>query len=520
MSFAEDLDSFRRTILETSSLRKFDRARDAVEDATYEAGEADIELRKAERRLRRIVARIGREQREPTRPLTDPLVTPPTVRPPVDPPPVGPPVIIDPPPYGGSRMVGAPQRVEPIKPTAIDAMVFEDGTFALVYGHDMGPRHPGMARDAYAAVEATLSTPRKIALAIHGNVGRVSLGYAYSPYSDDLFKTDKGWPIDVTFVGGNASAAVGPIFVGSNAGDLTKFDICRSASFFDIGINGSPDPYAFRQHDYIEELIFDRVWIVPNAGYVAQAGMHRSAFLLNGDWEHMTLKRYEPRGMRMEEHVAYIQGGGFTQVLDCNLFGGRRTGYQDRSHQDSQYPSPTRHGDFIADGNYAEGFGFNHSEASGGQWLTNWFSGEYKVRISNNRCTDARYGCLGIAKGTPSSEPYLTEDGLSHSNVYIWGNEFENKRAQRSCVSIADARMVHFGEGNRFAGPEHGAHTMVLGSQWGWKNAAAVVPKDWAWYGVEAMPLWPVVQYLPGTDSFQLLSYEDHRAHLVAGGGR
>lgn len=447
--------------------------------------------------------------RPPTRPPVDPTdpVDPPT-RPPVDPP-IDPPVI-DPPPVGPG-MDGAPQRVEPVWPTVIDAFVYSDGTWAI----PGGPRTPGMARDAYEAVEVTLQSPRKIVLGIEGNVGPVSMGHAYSKWGDDIFRSPKGWEIDVAFMGQSPSSSVGPVFLGSTAADEGKFDVCKSASFFGIGINGESGTYAFRQHGYCEEFIFDKVWIVPHEVTKSLSVPYISSFNFHKDWERMTLKRYEPRGMQTREHVAYIKGGGFTQVLDSNLFGGRRTGFQDRSHQDGNYPSPPRHGDFIADGNYAEGFGFDHVKASGGQWLTVWSSLEYKVRISNNRCTDARYGCLGISKGVESSEPYLTDDGLSHSNVYIWGNEFENKRAQRSCVSIADARMVHLGEGNSFIGPDNGSHTMVFGSQWGWQNAGAQVPNDWAWYGDAALPTWPVHVYESGTDSFRLLTDVDNAAKLV-----
>lgn len=507
MSTAPDWDSFRARITDPINLRKFDRALSFAEEAEDERETAEFGLQRADRRLRRIVARITADQRR-AEPLPPPVIVdpPPRQRPPVTPPNGG---------WIAPGMSAAPRRIDPVQPSRamIDAEVFENGTWRIVH---TGRTGFGMARDAYEAFEATLDSPRKIVLKIHGNVGRVSMGHAYSKHSSDLFRSERGWMIDVAFVGADDNAAVGPVFLGSRSEDAGTFDVCKSAHFFGVGINADPDPYAFRQHGYLEELIFDKVWINENAGYVAQAGMHRSAFLFHNDWEHLTLKGYEPRGMRMEEHVAYIQGGGFTQILDCNLYGGRRTGYQDRSHQDSDYPSPPRHGAFIADGNWAEGFGFNHSEASGGQWLTNWFSGEYPVRISNNRCTDARYGCLGIAKGVPTSMPYLTHDGLSHSNVYIWGNEFENKRAQRTCVSLADARMIHFGEGNDFTGPVHGGHTMVFGSQWGWKNAGAQVPIDWGFYGAAALPTWSTHRYMRVSDVFQLLTDGQHLARLVA----
>ena len=75
--------------------------------------------------------------------------------------------------------------------------------------------------------------------------------------------------------------------------------------------------------------------------------------------------------------------------------------------------------------------------------------------------------------------------------------------------------MIHMGPGNSFTGPDQGSHTMVMGSQWGWKNATAHVPSDWSWYGAEALPTWPVHQYESVTDTFRLLTSEEHRSKLV-----
>tara|TARA_R110002126_G_scaffold188431_1_gene336820 strand:+ start:1558 stop:3060 length:1503 start_codon:yes stop_codon:yes gene_type:complete len=425
---------------------------------------------------------------------------PPRIRPTV--PPVDPPDIVVPPSRG---MAGAPERVDPIRPsrTRVDAHVFP-GRYEIG-----GKSFPGLPADAYAAVDETLRGEGVIVLGIYGDVGRVSLGHAYSKWSDDKFEDKDSIGIQVVFIGLDAGAAVGPIFLGSRDEDRDKFDPVDTASFFDIGIKGESGTYAFRQHGWIREMIWDRVWIKPHPVTQSMSVPYLSAFNFHKDWDSLTLKAYEPRGLQLGEHVAYIKGGGFTQILDCNLFGGRRTGFQDRSHGDdgSGHPSPKRHGAFIADGNFAEGFGWNHINESGGQWMTVWSSLEFPVRISNNTCTDARYGCLGISKGVTSSDPYVTDDGWSHSNVYIWGNTFENKRAKRSCVSITDVRDgIHFGTGNDFTGPDVGSHTMVFGSQWGFKNAGTTQPEVWKFYS--ELPTWPVHRYMPETDTFELITFE------------
>lgn len=113
---------------------------------------------------------------------------------------------------------------------------------------------------------------------------------------------------------------------------------------------------------------------------------------------------------------------------------------------------------------------------------------------------------MGISKGVKSSGPYLTDDGFSHTNVYIWGNTFENKRAKRSCVSITDVRDgIHFGTGNDFTGPDVGSHTMTFGNQWAYKNSDAKQPEVWRFYN--ELPTWPVHQYMPETDTFELITF-------------
>ena len=500
--------AFRATITDRILLRRYDRAVVALENAEDDLNEARHEVTQTQRRLRRVIHRIESAQqptRPPVRDLGDPAYTPPRREPPV---------IVNPP--RGAGMAGAPRRIDPIQPSMSDATVHENGTFSVGVGGSMF-LVDGNAADAYEYIEGGLDTPRQIVLRVKGDIGRVSLGHAYSKHSPDAFRSGKGWDIDVVFIGNGNSSKLGPLFLGSKEADHGVFATCDRALFFNVGVHADNDPYAFRQYGYCREFAFVNTWVVANPEYVEGGKrIHRSAFLLHKDWESFTLKGYKPLDQLFEEHVCYFQGGGFTQVLDSNLYGGRRTGYQFRPHGDGLYPSPATHGDFIADGNYSDGFGWNHDKESGGNWLTNWFSGEYKVRISNNRCVDARYGCLGISRGVDSSEPPVTHDNLSHSNVYIWGNEFENRRASRSCVSIADARMVHFGEDNDFIGPDNGSHTMTLGSQWGWKFAGAKVPHDWAWYGELALPHWPVHLYEADTDSLKLLSNSSHSARMVS----
>ena len=422
---------------------------------------------------------------------------PPRIRPTV--PPVDPPDIAVPPSRG---MAGAPERVDPTRPsrTRIDAHVYP-GRYEIG-----GESFPGLPADAYAAVDETLRGEGTVVLGIYGDVGRVSLGHAYSKWSADLFTDKDSIGIQVVFIGLDAGAAVGPLFLGSRDGDAANFDPVDSAKFFDLGIKGESGVYAFRQHGYCREIVFDRMWIVPHPVTQSKSVPYISAFLLHKDWESLTVKGYEPRGLQLGEHVFYIQGGGFTQVLDCNLFGGRRTGFQDRSHQDSAYPSPPRHGDFIADGNWAESFGFNHVEESGGQWLTVWYSGEHSVRISNNTLIDGRYGALGISKGVDSSEPYLTVDGWSHSDIYIWGNKFETKRSKRATVSITDVRdSINFGAGNVFVGPDLTNHALVFGSQWGYKTSGSTQPVNWIFHNEK--PTWPTWRYMPETDTFELITF-------------
>lgn len=377
-------------------------------------------------------------------------------------PPIGPP--LDPP---GDLPEGAPDRVEPVKPTEIHAHVM-----------------PGESvRDAYEKADSLLAEGETVVLGIHGAAGAASMGFAYSQSSSDLFHDKDPEGINVAFIGMTEDAEIGPLFLGQKSED---FDPVKRAEFYDIGIHGRVDSFAVRQSGYVENIVFDNFWIVVNPG---MESTYTSGFHFHEDWKSLTLKRYQARNLPLREHCFYIKHGGFTQVLDCELYGGNRTGFQARPHS-LPFSSPAPHGAFIADGNWANDFGWNHNQGDGGQWITVWCSLEYPVRISNNRCTNARFGCLGILRGAPSQGPYTTDDNWSHSNVYVYGNSMENNQSSRNCTEIVDARRVTIGEGNKL----EGLRPMAFGSQFS-DYVGARAPGEVIY---ETTPDWKIYNYEDG----------------------
>lgn len=478
----------------------------AIEESRASMLEAIQLARNHAARQERLIARQARllEQLENARGVepTDPPVDPPTRGdPPVDPPPVDPPPTVPPPLSWGA----APERIEPYRPAAVHAEVYPDGTFTFD-----GQRFQGGAVEAYSAVDATLGTG-PVVLGIHGRAGPVDVGHAYSKWSDTYLKDKDAVGVEVYFVGRTPDAEIGPTFLGSREQDAGVFSPAAQVGFVDIGIRGSSGSFAVLQYGDVGELTFDGFWVLPDPGMASDGATYASAFHMGEDWEVLTFKGYQPRGLKLREHCFYLKPGGITQVLDCELFGGRRTGFQARPHSLPK-PSPKPHGFFIADGNFAEDFGWNWTAAEGGQWISVWCSLEYPVRISNNRLTGARYGALGILKGVMSSGPYLTDDGWSHSNVFVYGNSFETGN-DRAAVVVNDTRVLHWGPGNEVITTH--PIPLTFGNEFGAVHANARRPGLVRFYGADSVPTFPVFEFDLGTGSYAPVEAEVLESMLV-----
>lgn len=381
----------------------------------------------------------------------------------------------DDPPRDRGTWVSPLERLDPVRPTSIDAEI-RSGSWRFPGGEFVAAEYP--ARAAYEAVEQRAGHEGLVTIGVSGAGGRVSLGGSGWGRSDASIVQDDE-PIEVAYVGLDDGAELGPIFLGGD-----DYEVAYVA-FHGLGIRGHSDSFAIRQNGPAGEIVFDEFWILEHH----EVERYTSGLHLHGDWERLTLKGYQPRGLAFREHVFYLKPGGVIQVLDCNLWGGNYTGLQARSHgesTDGRYAaSPAPHGEILIEGNYCDGWGWNHDGGGGGAWLSVWCSLEYTVAVRGNVLTDGRYAGLGILQGVPYTSPYLTEDGYSHADVWVEGNSFETRRSSRAAGTFTAARELHFAGENVFDG---GAHDLVFQDAFTQDHTTALPVGSIVVHGTEAIP--------------------------------
>ena len=391
----------------------------------------------------------------------------------------------DPPPPDHA-WVSPVERFDPVRPTDVHAHIYP-GRYVMPSGESVQSDYP--VADAYEALEPYVDG--LVVLGIHGAAGRVAIGTSWSKWDHALLNDDE--PVEVAFVGLDDAAEVGPLMLGSGIQDVHR------AEFYDLGIRGAPDTFAVRLAGKVDHLVFDGFWILP----APNVELYTSGIYLSRDWETLTLKDYEARGLPFREHCFYLKPGGRTQVLDCELWGGNYTGSQCRSSgptTDGKHgPSPIPHGEILYEGNFADGFGWNHINPGGGRWITIWSSLENRVAIRGNALTDGRYGGLGVSQGVPSTSPYLTTDNYSHAEVWIEGNEFRTPRSSRSTGGLTAAREIHFAGTNVFQG---GPRDLVLNGWWSQKYTEALPVGSIIVHGLTAIPDAEAIEYDMPTDSY------------------
>jgi plasmid stabilization system protein ParE len=361
----------------------------------------------------------------------------PDPRPPVDPP--------DP----GSWDELLPQRTEPVKPTSAHAQVYPDRyEFGGNTAHTSNP-----IVDAFGAVDGAMGpeSEEPVVLALHGPCGRVGLGTASSLNSSWLLRPSRPG-IRLALIGASEDAVAGPFGFGRDPDDGPWPHVDYFGQF-DCGIKGNPDSFAIRSRGEIRGTCeFDNWWIVPDK----PERKYTSMLHLKDGWDELTLKRYQARGLLTKEHIPYLKHGGRTQILDCELQGGNRTGGMTRPHKlyfssstSSASPPPT--GDYIVDGCHATNFGSEHDGADGGQWITVYASAALGVRprcrVTNNRLEGCRYGGIGVLWGG-SEKSYTIERGVNHchAEVFVGGNTMRD--CARKAAHIEATEHVHIGPGN------------------------------------------------------------------------
>lgn len=372
------------------------------------------------------------------------------------------------------------ERIEPARPRILDGEA-RPGAYRLAGGEWLPSSSP--ASELYRLIQAQPGHSGEVSIGVRGAIGRVAIGTSWSSSDPALIVSDS---VDVVFVGLDENATLGPLEVGSRFCDVAR------AAFFDLGIRGAPDTFAVRQVWPVGQLDFVGFWVVPDPA-VAQ---YASLFHLAGGWDSLTLEGFESRGLTEREHVFYLKPGGRTQVLDCELVGGNRCGVHVRSHgpsSDGKYAaSPRPSGPILIEGNHADGFGWEHANADGGSWITVYSSLENVVAIRGNDLEDGRYGGILVSQGVPYTGPYLTDDGYSHSEVWIEGNTFRAPRGDRMVAGISAAREVHLAGENVIEG---GNQALVWWPQWEQTYTSARPVGSIAVHGADAVPSCPSVTW-------------------------
>ncbi len=275
----------------------------------------------------------------------------------------------------------------------------------------------------------------------------------------------------------------------------TQYGFVRSLGLYNIGIRAPKDSFAIRANDGIGTFIADGCWILngtdPETG---QMITHASGIHMD-KWDVLVLRNFKWRGKTPEdigfkcrEHLFYLKSSrGLTWILDNNLMGGNRTGFQIRPGNDVAGSEMPR-GPVVIAGNYAEGldlagnpsgYGWNNGETGetfdGGSCITVWSNPMAPTFIVGNRILDAKYGCLSVT-GQPFgfggvNRNWYNAHDRPHDDVFIYGNEFENMQRgradnlpRRGAVSLSATTRLHL-YGNDIDG------TLTLDNEWSVRNA-------------------------------------------------
>jgi len=290
---------------------------------------------------------------------------------------------------------------------------------------------PRMGRQA-PVVRVPVETPEvddRTVIGVKGDFGPIYLDEHFEP---------------TAYVGLTPDATVGPL--------IQKGRMIGPLEFHNIGIRPAPDSFCFRQLAPLGRLVLKNWWFV---GANQTSGLH-----LGKGWDFLHVEGYQPRDSRFLEHVLYIKGGGRTQIVDNEMLGSGRSFVQYRPHGagTDPYPfdaTPLPSGPILIEGNKSKGFGYDHEQIGGGAVITVWCSLEWPVVIRNNEITNCRTGGIMVGQGATNTHPPLTDDGYSHSLIWIEGNTVESTGSQgadpRHAVSISAARDVVFAGKNTFA---------------------------------------------------------------------
>jgi hypothetical protein len=325
---------------------------------------------------------------------------------------------------------------------------------------------------------------------VRGDAGGINLGGKYCNH--------KGFAANVIFVGLDDNAVIGPIGHGSD------YPVDR-VEFHNIGIRGNPDSFAWRQGAPLGDVAFKNFWFVKHP----KVELYTSLIHFQKGWKSLSIEGYQPRDIRSREHMAYIKGGGKTQIIDNDMRGGNRSfvhyrphGYGCISYCFNATPQPS--GPILIEGNRSDGFGWDHENSDGGAVISVWCSLEQPLVIRNNAIRDCRYGGIMIGKGALNTNPYTTRDGYSHAFVWIEDNDIhctgKTGSEPRHATSFSDIRELVFQGSNKFRSDNR--FDIVVNAHFSSKQKALPV-RDIIIYGEDSLPdVEEAMSYVLATDSY------------------
>jgi hypothetical protein len=313
--------------------------------------------------------------------------------------------------------------------------------------------------DAYRASMAA-GQEKPITFGVFDNLGRAVVGGLYNSEADhSITQPDEagGWAkdLEVEFVGLDESCEL-------SIGWSQQWGYAAYVGVFNIGIRGQNDSFILRANDGVGRVIIDGCWWLPFIKPDGTPTMHASGMHLD-KWQTLVWRRHQFRGetpdqpgTNLREHSAYLkscvgdaESGGGSWIIENDLRGGNRTGFQFRPAPIGQYANPRPRGPIVIAYNFADGYGWNHGDGGetydGGGCITSWIGPESPVYVFRNRISDAKYACL-VLSGQAPERNYLNEDGWPIQSAYIFGNEFENKRGDREAVILSAIENLHLYE--------------------------------------------------------------------------
>lgn len=310
---------------------------------------------------------------------------------------------------------------------------------------------------------------------VKGDVGPINLGGKYA--------THAGFDAHVVFVGLTDDAVIGPIGHGSDWG-------VERVEFHNIGIRGNPDSFAWRQGAPLGDVVFKNFWFVNHP----KVELYTSLIHFQMGWRSLSIEKYQPRQIRSREHMAYIKGGGKTQIIDNDMRGGNRSFVHYRPHGAGCISycfgaTPPPSGPILIEGNHSDGFGWDHTNGDGGAVISVWCSLENPLVIRNNTIKNCRYGGIMVGQGASNTNVYLTRDGFSHGFVWVEDNVLEctgeNGSDPRHAASFSAVRELLFQGTNKFYSKNR--FDLVVDSQFSSSQGAKPVERVII-YGEDSIP--------------------------------